>query len=295
MGFVTTYRFLASHPLTRSDKLKALRRWAGWQLASRIAGYPMAVSFVDDMRLLVSTGMTGATGNIYTGLHEFEDMAFALHFLRAGDLFVDIGANIGSYSILAAAAGADVISFEPIPATFEVLLDNIHLNRLDRRVDARNQAVGRGPGTLKMISDQDTTNQALPHGDAYAGRTVEVEQVALDIALRRAHPRMLKIDVEGFESEVLAGGMEILAHPALQAVLLELNGSGGRYGFDEDGIAATMKAAGFVPAAYDPLQRKLRGLDQPSFSGNTLFLRSIDAAQSAVSSARRFRVLGQDL
>ena len=41
-------------------------------------------------------GMTGASGNIYFGLHEFEEMGFLLHFLREEDLFIDIGAYIGS-------------------------------------------------------------------------------------------------------------------------------------------------------------------------------------------------------
>jgi hypothetical protein len=43
--------------------------------------------------------MTGATGNVYYGLHEFQDMAFVTHYLREGYLFADIGANIGSYSV----------------------------------------------------------------------------------------------------------------------------------------------------------------------------------------------------
>jgi len=48
---------------------------------------------VNGSKFLVKTGETGLTGNIYTGLHEFPDMGFLLHFLRAEDLFVDIGAN----------------------------------------------------------------------------------------------------------------------------------------------------------------------------------------------------------
>ena len=48
--------------------------------------------------------MTGATQNIYCGLQEFEEMAFLLHFLRKDDLPLDIGANIGSYTILAASS-----------------------------------------------------------------------------------------------------------------------------------------------------------------------------------------------
>ena len=47
-----------------------------------------------------AAGMTGATGNVYCGLHEFEDMALVLHALRPRDLFVDVGANVGSYTVL---------------------------------------------------------------------------------------------------------------------------------------------------------------------------------------------------
>jgi thymidylate synthase len=63
--------------------------------------------------------MTGATGNIYAGLHEFEDMAFLLHLLRSEDMFADVGSNIGSYTILASGVvGAKSVAFEPVPSTY---------------------------------------------------------------------------------------------------------------------------------------------------------------------------------
>jgi hypothetical protein len=63
---------------------------------------PVVVPFVGDTRLLVARGMRGATGNVYVGLHEFEEMAFALHALRPSSRFIDVGANVGSYTVLAA-------------------------------------------------------------------------------------------------------------------------------------------------------------------------------------------------
>jgi hypothetical protein len=66
--------------------------------------------------------MACATGNIYTGLHEFEDMSFLLHFLRPADLFIDIGANVGAYTIFASGiVAATSISIEPISQIFEIL------------------------------------------------------------------------------------------------------------------------------------------------------------------------------
>ena len=49
--------------------------------------------WIEGSKLAARNGMTGATGNIYCGLHEFVDMAFLLHLLRPSDLFVDVGAG----------------------------------------------------------------------------------------------------------------------------------------------------------------------------------------------------------
>ncbi len=105
--------------------------------------------------------MTGATGNIYCGLHEFESMALALHLLRPNNLFLDVGANIGSYSILAASIGAKCIAFEPVPTTYEHLLENINLNGFRNFIDARNVAIGDKKGRLRMTTGFDTTNRVI--------------------------------------------------------------------------------------------------------------------------------------
>lgn len=102
--------FIVRHPLSSKHPLRALIRYADWQMRSRLKG-EIVFEWVAGSRLIVRRGMTGATGNIYCGLHEYRDMAFLLHLLRADDLFVDIGANIGSYTILASAVcGARAIT-----------------------------------------------------------------------------------------------------------------------------------------------------------------------------------------
>jgi hypothetical protein len=100
MGLLNTLRFIVEHPLNSGKRLASLRRFAAWQIGSRLVPGPVVVEFVGGTRLLVAPGQTGATGNLYAGLHELPEMAFVLHLLRPGDLFVDIGANIGSYTPL---------------------------------------------------------------------------------------------------------------------------------------------------------------------------------------------------
>ncbi|WP_017364163.1 hypothetical protein, partial [Methylococcus capsulatus] len=106
MGILNTLSFLLNHPLSQGRKLPALARFVRWQLGSRLLPGEVVCPFVNDACLVVRPGMTGATGNLYVGLHEFEDMAFLLHYLRPEDLFVDVGANVGSYTVLAGGASA---------------------------------------------------------------------------------------------------------------------------------------------------------------------------------------------
>ncbi len=64
------------HPVNSDQKTQAILNFVRWQVGSRSLKSAVAVDFVNNSRLLVKTGMAGATGNIYTGLHEFGDMAF---------------------------------------------------------------------------------------------------------------------------------------------------------------------------------------------------------------------------
>lgn len=298
MSMLGTYRFIAQHPLTKDHKAQAMVRWLRWQLASRVSRSSLTVPFVNQTRLLVRSGMTGATGNIYCGLHEFEDMGFLMHFLRPDDFFVDVGANIGAYSILAAASGAKVLSFEPVPSSFAALLDNIHLNRMGSRIDARPHAIGGSPGVLRMTADTDTTNRALSAGEHYTGETVEVDLVTLDQALKDMPvPALIKIDVEGFEMEVLKGAGSLLARPEVEALIIEVNGSGCRYGVTDTVLHAHLQSLGFRPYRYDPRSRVLVNGESAMHAaqGNALYLRHANVAQQRVSAAPSFNVLEQAL
>jgi hypothetical protein len=64
MSVLDIVRFLVTHPLGRRAPLRALGRFAAWQVAIRASPGAIAVPFVGGSRLLVERGMTGATGNV---------------------------------------------------------------------------------------------------------------------------------------------------------------------------------------------------------------------------------------
>ncbi len=285
-------RSLLSHPLNQHRRLAAICDFLRWQISSRVANGAIAVSFVDNARLLVRSGMTGATGNIYCGLHEFADMAFVLHFLRSDDLFVDIGANIGSYTVLASAVvGARVVCFEPTPSTYMALMDNVNLNGVSARVRAINAACGAGRTTLRFTSALDTVNHVATVADGFEA-TIEVPVTTCDDALSEEVPILAKIDVEGFETEVINGGIRMLCDSRLKALVMELNGSGERYGFDESEIIERLHELGFVAATYEPFARVLTVMKagHRSTRGNTLFVRDVEFIRERLKTARKYQV-----
>ena len=200
MSILQTFRFIFSHPLTLYHRVAAYKRWLRWQFGSRINLGGSVVDFVGGTRLLAQPGLTGATGNIYCGLHEFHDMDFcAALFLRKNDLFLDVGDNIGSYTVHASGAvGSEKFCFEPVPESFQHLLYKIYLNWLVDCVVPLNVAVGAETGELEMMADRDTVNRVVS-GEGYSGAKVKVPVVTLDESLAGRVPNLIKIDVEGFK------------------------------------------------------------------------------------------------
>lgn len=290
-----TLKFIWKHPLSSQQRVKALADYARWQLGSRLVPGSVAAPFVNDTRLLVRPGMTGATGNVYTGLHEFEDMAFVLHAMRADDLMLDVGANVGSYTVLAGGAvGARCVTFEPVPFTFQGLTDNVLINGLSERVTLHNCGVGRAEGRLRFTADSDMANHVVPDGEDYSGPVVEVPIRPLGelVDVEQDAPFLIKVDVEGFEAEVIAGGGAVFSAPTTQAVLLELIGHGNRYGHDDGAIHQQMLEWGYVPCAYAPWDRRVLRLTARAPKGNTLYLRDVRLIEARVAAAPEFVVKG---
>ncbi len=294
MSLLKTLKFITDHPINRDQKLSSVVRFAKWQVGSRLVPGPVVYEWINGSKFLVRTGETGLTGNIYTGLHEFPDMGFLLHVLRSEDLFVDVGANVGSYTILACSAiGARGVAYEPVPSTYKRLVENMRLNHLDETVVTINKGVGAQLGNIAFTDDRDTINHALAT-DEQCTNTVSVELTTLDASLQDESPSLVKIDVEGYETPVLQGAQETLKKHTLHSVIMELNGSGSRYGYDETQIVELMFDYGFKTYSYNPLDRTITNLEgkNPS-SGNTLFIRDKYMVEERLRNAPKIFINGR--
>jgi len=291
---VKFWRYLTDHPLNRRARFRGLPRIIRWYIAtSCLPNCQVVIPFVNDAKLIVTPGQWGSEANALCGLHDFSDMGFLLHFLRPHDLFCDVGANIGEYTILASAAiGSHSISFEPVGSTYSEFKRNIAINQITPLVDVRQMAVGSEHSHVQLSTDQDTQNHVLVGSarlDGGASALVEVD--TLDNLLTGNAPQLLKVDVEGWEHEVFQGATNVLHDPRLSSVIVELNQSGARYGFSDEAIHQELLEYGFETFRYQPFERRLISLQKKHHrAGNTLYVRNLDIVNERLRTAPQFTV-----
>jgi FkbM family methyltransferase len=148
---------------------------------------------------------------------------FVKSFLRPGMTLVDVGANVGYFTLLAATLGARVVAYEPTPAVNQRLRENVALNTFDN-VTVVNAAVMDKRGTVTLYESQDDPEANNMFGDGH--QSVEVQAVSLDddLAARNIHRvDLLKIDAEGAEPLVLAGAIKLLGDCAAPTIIIEVN------------------------------------------------------------------------
>jgi FkbM family methyltransferase len=283
-GITDLARYFANHPLTKDAPVRAWGRFAAWQVRSRVQT-EVVVPWIEGQRLAARRGMTGATGNIYAGLHEFYDMMLPLHFLRDTDLFLDIGANVGSFSVLAAGVcKAKVWAFEPDPVTASYLRRNLAINGLEPRVTVHELALGATEGEVRFTVGLDSVNKVLVESTAQPSRTVQMR--TLDGLTAAVEPAMIKMDVEGHEADVLAGAEHLLSRPCLKVVEMETV---------SPAIGATMARHHFKQAYYEPFTRQLTMEPFGAATSNSVYVKDWDYVASRLATARKIHVLGRSI
>jgi FkbM family methyltransferase len=159
---------------------------------------------------------------MWLGLFEPAETRLVSRLLLPGDTFIDIGAHIGWFATIAARhVGLDgqVIACEPYPETAAALRKNLALNGI-QNVRVAEKAIGSRSGMLRLCMGSDsgsvTALDWATEGEAAVPMTT-LDELAAAIGV----VRLLKIDVEGWESHVLRGAPEVLKRTG--NVLIELN------------------------------------------------------------------------
>ncbi len=240
---------IARHPANRGGRLAAERRAITWHWRTRgPAGEDVeAVVTVDGRtRIRARPHQFSAVWTIYDGVHEWEELQFCLRYLRPGDHFVDVGANVGVFSTLVGTRipGVRLTAVEPFPPVREDLAANLALNDLDITVVDSAVSDEAGEATFEVL-DRDVLNRLAPDSGA-GGTGITVAVTTLDDLVGADAPALIKIDVEGSELLVMKGARRLLADPAAAPVLLfEHAGYCAHFGITPAEVRAFLRGFGY--------------------------------------------------
>lgn len=196
--------------------------------------------------------------SIYLGVFEPEETEQVRNYLKPGMTIVDVGANVGYYTLMAAAAvgGAGrVLAFEPSPYAFERLAETLRRNGVSN-VLALPIGLGEAERALPLFMPQRPGNHTPSMVAAGRGGGLEVPVRRLDDCLaehRVERVDLMKIDVEGFEPNVVEGAMGYITRGKVGAILCEFNS----YWLGKNGVSAekffeTLTGLGFEPSNGRP-------------------------------------------
>jgi FkbM family methyltransferase len=149
--------------------------------------------------------------------------------LKPGDLFIDIGANIGWQTLMAGRLGARVIAFEPSPKVFDHLRRNVSVNQFTS-VELRSIALSDRQGEALMTFSNPTANNdgtatlesAADDAPDAPRDTVKLSTFDHEIGILNEPVRLIKIDVEGHEISVLKGMQESLRKGLIKSLIIEI-------------------------------------------------------------------------
>ncbi len=155
---------------------------------------------------------------------------------QPGEKLLDVGANVGIYTLFAAKLGHPVVALEPESQNYAVLNHNVFLNRVDDKVLAFNIALadaneasvlfvskfGIGNALHSVQEEVDYRHKRMK-ADFRQGVTLVTLDCFLEDQCANFFPDHVKIDVDGAESKIIKGGMRAIRDPRLKSVLIEIN------------------------------------------------------------------------
>jgi FkbM family methyltransferase len=253
------------------------------RLAWTIYPHPVDFEIAPGVRLRLAMGDADDIDYLTRSFERHAELELFLSFVKPGMTVLDVGANLGMYSLTAAkrvGPSGRVFAFEPVPATYQRLCEHIRLNALDNVRPCR-LAVSDGQGRATLnVADRSASSSLFHQVDQ---GTIDVATESLDSFVRRealATVDAVKIDVEGAELHVVRGMRGLLEGGQRPVLQMEFNASAlAAAGSDPDELYASLARHGYqghlmrrgklVPISGPPAEHTYGG---PFPYSNCLFL-----------------------
>ena len=232
---------LGGHGLGRLPGVQSVHRFVRAQLKSsyaEIEGHQMHVDRLDSLNISVD--------GVYSPLQT----AVVKKHVKPGNIVVDVGANIGFFTLIFArlvGPRGRVFAFEPDPENFELLRRNVELNGYEN-VTLVQKAVSRANGSTRLYLSNENTAGHRIYDSQQSWPSIEIEAVRLDdyLADKVAPVDFLKMDIEGSELAALEGMPRLLSSNPRLRIMTEFYPFGlTRFGYEPRRYLEGLAANGF--------------------------------------------------
>jgi FkbM family methyltransferase len=218
--FQESLQFLLSHPAYRSSPFQAWLRVFSWYALVALGKTPVKTVPSWGLQVLLPSRFKTPAKVFYVFGEDYDEtLSFLDSILPFEGAFLDVGANFGIYSLLAAKKNPDqeVHAFDPIPEMCELLKHNVHnIERPHLKVHQVGVSDSVGRATLHL--HRDNGRSSLRNLKQEESGTIEIEITTLDECLvNDLDISVMKLDVEGYECKVLRGAQQLLEkhHPLI--------------------------------------------------------------------------------
>ena len=255
LNLTTKLSYLRTHPGFRERPARTVARLISWRLQCLVGSGSTVDLTPGGPKLFLPPEWRGTSKTIYAFRDQYErELDYFTKAIRPGAVVVDVGANYGIYTVLAAGqvgALGKVIAIEPAAAACRILRRNVRINHLTN-VQAFQCALSDRPGAARLYHHPDPSRNSFGKERQSSVRFEEVPVRTLDDLLAEQgvqHVDFVKVDAEGAEELIFSGAQSLLAR-SRPSILFEVN----RKAAELIGVSAT--------GAWDLLSR----LDYKFFS-----------------------------
>lgn len=246
--FNSFFRIL-NHPLNKDQKLKAVFRILWWKFNQLFLHIPSVVTLSgSDIKCICYPESSYSGMVVYNNLPEYPEMLFLGKMLKPQSIFLDVGANIGVFTLMAASKikKGRIYSFEPIPKVLDTLYQNISINQIQDKVKVFKKVVSDKNGIEKFII-QETSEYS--HISKSISKGTSIPSVKLDDFCKGEKINfidMIKIDVEGAELKVLKGLEEFLRKGRVKILIVEISTNCQLYGYTQQQVIDYLREIGYL-------------------------------------------------
>lgn len=225
-----TLTYIWNHPANQRRQVQAISRFLGWQIRKRITRRSLDINWSGNMKLRCYPDSRSASASLYCGLYDYDEMFFLQRFLQNGDSFLDVGANVGIYTLLAAqqSPAGQIYSIEALPKNVVRLNENLSLNQFNN-ITVYELAVSSYQGHIPLdLADGDST----PSISVITAKTEQSDRHSLQVSTDTLNNLMVgsierltlaKMDIEGAELLALKGATLLLQQHRPMVWILEIN------------------------------------------------------------------------